>query len=209
MFHSFKAEDTLRDVFTAFTWAVETYTVLLLRPTPTGLLGNLCSRDQTSTKHFPTQSFHLEDVWKPVSACHQPVRRRYSTLSSCWNSAGQNCLEMVDEGEQGCGLCCWARSQVLLLQLMVYLELNCNLRHTDIPIWALAQLELDTSESMATWRTEAMLSFHIWIWWTYWPKATVSKSRQPGSAGVCWKVSLTIAFICTQTALFNCMVKWR
>lgn len=62
--------------------------------------------------------------------------------------------------------------------------------HTDTAIWALAQLELDASEATATWSAEAMLSFCIWIGWTYWPKVTVSTSRQPGSAGVCWKVSL-------------------
>lgn len=52
---------------------------------------------------------------------------------------------------------------------------------TDKSIWVLAQLELDASETTATWIAEAMLSFCVWIWWTYWPskKATVLKSRQP------------------------------
>lgn len=64
---------------------------------------------------------------------------------------------------------------------------------TDNSIWVLAQLELDVSEIMATWIAEAMQSFCIWIWWTYWPKGTVFKSRPPGSAGVCWRGSSTIA----------------
>lgn len=46
---------------------------------------------------------------------------------------------------------------------------------------------------METWIAEVMLSFCVWIRWTYWPKSTVFKSRQPGSAGVCWWGSSTIA----------------
>lgn len=64
---------------------------------------------------------------------------------------------------------------------------------SDKSIWVLAQLELDASEGMATWNAEAMLSFCVWIWWTYQPKVTVLKSKQPGSAGVCWQGSSTTA----------------
>lgn len=67
---------------------------------------------------------------------------------------------------------------------------------TDKSIWVLAQLELDASETMATRTAEAMLSFCVWIWWTYWP----SKKLQFWNAGnqavqvsaVCWRGSLTI-----------------
>lgn len=63
LIHSRKAEDTLQNWFTAGTWAEEIYAVLLLQPVLTGLFGTPGSRDQTSTELFPTQSFHLEDVW--------------------------------------------------------------------------------------------------------------------------------------------------
>lgn len=128
-------------------------------------------------KTLPNSKFHLDNVWQ-TCVCSQPARKRYSTLNSCWNSAGQKCPEMVDEGEKSCGLCCWAHCGG---DASTAYGKSSTASQTDKSIWVLAQLELDASETMATWIAEAMLSFCVWIWWTYWPskKATVLKSRQP------------------------------
>lgn len=76
-------------------------------------------------KPLSNSKFHLEDVWQ-TCVCSQPVRKWYSTLNSCWHSAGQKSPEMVDEGEQSCELCCWAHYGGMLLLFMVSQEFNCE-----------------------------------------------------------------------------------
>lgn len=76
-------------------------------------------------KSLPNSKFHLEDDWQ-ICVCSQTARKWYWTLNSCWNSAGQKCPQMVDEGEQNCGLCCWAHYGGMLLLLIANQEFNCK-----------------------------------------------------------------------------------
>lgn len=192
LIHSSKAEETLQNLFTAWIWAVESPAVLLLQTIPAGSFGNLGSRDQTSTELtelFPTWSFHLDD---DCCVCPQPVRRRrHSTLNFRWNSAGQKCPEMVDEDEQCCGLCCWACSEVLLLELMICQEFNCNsYRHI--------HLSFSTAIAGRQWghgnlkcRGYAVIFYlNLMNLLTQSHCVQIKATRQ---RSVCWKFSLTIA----------------
>lgn len=145
--------------------------------------------------------FHSEDVWQ-TSVCSWSARKWYLTLNSCraemsWNSWWS-----------------WAKLWAVLLSTLwgnastAYGKSRVQLQVRQAnPNWVLGQLELDASETTATWIAEAMLSFQVWIWLTYWSKARAFKSRQPGRTGFCWWGSSTIAIYPQPAAYFEWLGK--
>lgn len=116
LIHSNKAEESLQNLFTAWTCAMETHAVLLLQ-------------DHLAIWALENRPLRSSSKLIACCICHQPLRR-HSTVNYCWNSAGQTCPEVADvfagEGEQTCGLRCWGHSGVPPLWLRISQEFNCD-----------------------------------------------------------------------------------
>ena len=141
---------------------------------------------------FPKSKFPLRGILIACCVWLQPVRRRrYSTRNSCWNSAGQTCPEMVDEGEQSCGLCCWACSTGLLLHLMTCQEFSYNSYRLIHLSSSIARAGCQWGHANRKYRGYAVILYlKLMCLQTQSYRVPV---RQVDSTDVCWKVNLTIA----------------